>query len=69
MGTYHYDHGACYLHKCGVAQLVYGAITLASCAYIMLFIYIYLNLLNWFTVRYHRYYAPRYRLDRVYIYH
>ena len=26
--------------------------------------YKYLKLLNWFTVRYHRCYAPRYRLDK-----
>lgn len=31
--------------------------------------YIYVELLNQFTVRYHRCYAPRYRLDEIYIYH
>ena len=40
------DHGACNLHTFKVTQRVYCSVTLARCAYIMLFIYIYLNLLN-----------------------
>ncbi len=35
--------------------------------YIILFIYIYLKLLNQFTVRYHWYYVLRYRLEVVYL--
>ena len=42
----------CNLHVFGATQLVCSSVTLARYVYIMLFIYIYLKLLNDYTVRY-----------------